>query len=45
MPKDELVNDREDEESQLPEMLRNLKITPSDDGCMSETDKKDEELP
>jgi hypothetical protein len=30
----ELDYDREDKESQLPERLRNLSITPSDDGRM-----------
>jgi hypothetical protein len=41
---DELDYDREDEESQLPERLRNLSITPSDDGCMGLTAREAEEL-
>jgi hypothetical protein len=36
---------REDEESQLPEKLRNLRTTPSDDGCVGETAREAEELP
>ena len=36
---------REYEESQLPEKLRNLETTPSDDGCMGETAREAEELP
>jgi hypothetical protein len=45
LPKDELIYDREDEESQLPEKLRNLDITPSDDGCVGATAREVEELP
>jgi hypothetical protein len=41
---DELDYDREDEESQLPERLRNLSITPSDDGRMGLTTREAEEL-
>jgi hypothetical protein len=40
----ELNCDREDEKSRLLERLRNLGITPSDDGCMDLTTKEDEEL-
>ena len=36
--------DREDEESYLVDMLRNLSITPSDDGHMGLTAREDEEL-
>jgi hypothetical protein len=42
---DEHDCEREDEESQLPEKLRNLRITPSDDGCVGETTREAEELP
>jgi hypothetical protein len=41
---DELNYDREDEESQLLDRLRNLSITPSDDGHMGLTAKEVEEL-
>jgi hypothetical protein len=41
---DELDYDREDEESQLQDRLRNLIITPSDDGRMGLTTIEDEEL-
>jgi hypothetical protein len=40
----ELDCDREDEESRLLERLRNLGITPSDDGCMGLTTREAEEL-
>jgi hypothetical protein len=36
--------DREDKESRLLERLRNLDITPSDDGCMSLTTREAKEL-
>jgi hypothetical protein len=36
---------REDKESQLPDRLRNLSITPSDDEHMGITDRESEELP
>jgi hypothetical protein len=36
---------REDEESRLPEKLRNLSITPSDDERMELTAREDEEFP
>jgi hypothetical protein len=42
--KDELDYDREDKESQLLERLRNLSITPSDDGHMGLTAREAEEL-
>jgi hypothetical protein len=45
MPEDELIYDREDEESQLPKNMRNLDIKPNDDGCVSETSREAEELP
>jgi len=41
---DQLNFDREDEESQLWDRLRNLKITPNDDGCMGLTGREAEEL-
>jgi hypothetical protein len=41
---DELYCDREDKESQLLERLRNLSITPSDDGHMVLTAREAEEL-
>jgi hypothetical protein len=41
---DELDCDREDEEYQLQDRLRNLGITPSDDGCMGGIAREDEEL-
>jgi hypothetical protein len=41
---DQLDFDREDEESQLPDRLRNLSITPNDDGHMGSTSREDEEL-
>ena len=41
---DQLDFDREDEESQLRDRLRNLSITPSDDGCMFSTTREAEEL-
>jgi hypothetical protein len=41
---DELDYDREDEETQLPERLRNLSITPSDDGHVGLTAREAEEL-
>jgi hypothetical protein len=40
----ELDYDREYEESQLLERLRNIGITPIDDGCMGLTAKEVEEL-
>jgi hypothetical protein len=45
MPENELIYDREDKESQLPQKSRNLDITPSDDGCEGETAREAEELP
>jgi hypothetical protein len=42
---DQLDFDREDEESQLRDRLRNLSITPSDDGRMGLTAREAEELP
>jgi hypothetical protein len=41
---DELDYDREDEESRLVDRLRNLSITPNDDGHMGLTAREDEEL-
>jgi hypothetical protein len=41
---DQLNFDREDEESQLRDRLRNLNITPSDDGRMGLTTREAEEL-
>jgi hypothetical protein len=41
---DELDYDREDEESRLVDRLRNLSITPSDDGHMGLTAREAEEL-
>jgi hypothetical protein len=41
---DELDYDREDEESRLLDRLRNLSITPSDDGHMGLTAREAEEL-
>jgi hypothetical protein len=41
---DELNCDREDKESQLLERLRNLSITPSDDGHMGLTAREAKEL-
>jgi hypothetical protein len=41
---DELDCDREDEESRLLDRLRNLSITPSDDGHMGLTAREAEEL-
>jgi hypothetical protein len=41
---DELDYDREDEESRLLDSLRNLDITPSDDGRMGLTAREAEEL-
>jgi hypothetical protein len=41
---DEIDCDREDEESQLLDRLRNLSITPSDDGHMGSTAREAEEL-
>jgi hypothetical protein len=41
---DELDCDREDQESQLQDRLRNLGITPSDDGRMGGTAREAEEL-
>jgi hypothetical protein len=35
---------KEDNKSHLPERLRNLRVTPSDDRCMGLTAKEDEEL-
>jgi hypothetical protein len=43
MPEDELVYDREDEESQLPEKVRNLSLTPNDDGHMDRITREAEE--
>ena len=42
---DELDYDREDEESQLRDRLRNLNITPSDDERMGLTAREVEEFP
>jgi hypothetical protein len=42
--KDELNCDREDEESRLLERLRNIGITPNDDGHMGLTAREAEEL-
>jgi hypothetical protein len=42
---DQLDFNREDKESQLRDRLRNLSITPSDDGCMGLTAREAEELP
>jgi hypothetical protein len=41
--KDKLVEDREDEEPQLPEKLRNLDRTPSDAERVGKTAKEAEE--
>jgi hypothetical protein len=41
--KDKLVEDREEEEPQLPEKLRNLDRTPSDAERMGKTTKEAEE--
>ena len=44
--KEEKINfDREDEESQLRDRLKNLNITPSDDGLMGLTAREAEEFP
>jgi hypothetical protein len=40
-----LTDAREDEESGLPEKLRNLSIMPSDDERMGVTAREDEEFP
>jgi hypothetical protein len=40
LPEDEFIYDREDKESQLLEKLRNLSITPSDDGCVGNQPEK-----
>jgi hypothetical protein len=42
---DQLDFDREDEESQLQDRLRNISITPSDDGRMDLTARESEEFP
>jgi hypothetical protein len=41
---DELNCDRQDKESRLLERIRNLSITPSDDGHMGLTTREAEEL-
>jgi hypothetical protein len=41
---DELNCDREDEDSRLVDRLRNLSLTPSDDGHMGLTAREAEEL-
>jgi hypothetical protein len=41
---DKLDCDKEDKESRLVDRLRNLRITPNDDGHMGLTAREDEEL-
>jgi hypothetical protein len=41
--KDNIIKDKEDEEPQLPEKLRNLDKTPSDVECLGKTVEEVEE--